>query len=149
MNIELRYPTLKDKNEVTVNRTEKKSFPFSNVILIFIASLLAFSVVTFTLKADEASAQLDEISAELKALDDEQKLLQEQIDGKISADEAIKIAQEEYGMVKAESLPQMYVSVPTEDKSEVLRADEEKNTLLTLFSAIGESLSAILEYMQG
>ncbi len=149
MNIELRRPMFVEKAENAVNKEKKYSHPFSLILLILTAAVLAFSVVALNIKTDEANARLDEVSAGLQSLVSEQKALEKQIDEKISTDEAIKIAVDEYGMVKAESLPQMYVSVSDGDRGMVMEKPEEKKTVGTIFSAIGESLSAILEYMRG
>ncbi len=147
MNIELER--INNVNEDPDTLGKKNRIGFSTVMLVIVAAFLAFSVVTLNIKTDEATDTLNAINAELKEVDETQRDLQVQINEKISVDEAIKIATEEYGMVKAEQLPQMYVSVPSEDRGQVMEKPAEENVFRVLFSAIGESLSEILEYMQG
>ncbi len=146
MNLEIRKNPQPSGNK---NIKDKKKLPVSTVILTLVAMFLVFSAVILNIKTEEATAQLNEINEEIKSLDAQQKELESQIEEKLPAEQAIKIAEEEYGMVKAEELPQVYVSVPRQDKGEVIEKPEEEGTLRTLFSAVGKGLSVILEYMQG
>ncbi len=148
MNIELERPVVEGDRYNDVPKKNSRT-SFFTVILIILAAVLVFSVVSLNIKTDEVSDQINAANIQLKELGKAQADLQERINDKLPVEEAIDIAVKEYEMVNAAQLPQMYVSVPVEDKGQVMEKPEDKNTLRTLFSAIGESLSSILEYMQG
>ena len=92
---------------------------------------------------------MSELSNELKALVE----AEEELNYELSQKNDLQYIEEQaqaMGMVKEDKLPKKYVTVAAEDSSAVLDAsDDDDYSLSAIFSALGDSLGDILEYIGG
>lgn len=144
------YKKLKIKEKTfTENKKSKKPLPIGTMLMALICAILLMFIVFVTVQVSDYSSQVSALSSELKALIEEE----EKLNYELSQKNDLRYIEEQavaMGMVKEDKLPKRYVTVAAGDSSDVLIADEEEGfSLSAMFSAIGDSLGDILEYIGG
>ncbi|MBE6551078.1 MAG: hypothetical protein E7665_02960 [Ruminococcaceae bacterium] len=122
----------------------KRPFPFFFVILMGIFTLALMYNITLFVKVDDYNSRLNDLNARLVTAREEETQLQLKLDAKFNLASISRIAQEEYGMVSADSLPKNYVSISGDDQIEIIE-NEGQNTAGSLLSAFGDMINELLE----
>ena len=122
----------------------RKSFPWHVVAVCVLLSVLVMYMLNLFIKVDGYKADINTLSSRLVSIKEEETQLQIQLESKFNLAEISKIAQEEYGMVSADSLPKKYIVLAEEDSCEILE-DDTSESLGTFLSPFGEWLRDLLE----
>jgi len=122
----------------------KKPFPFMFVFLLSVLTLVFMYTISLYITMDDHNTAINSLNARLLSAQEEQTQLKLQLDSKFNLASISKIAQEEYGMVSADSLPKKYISLTEDDQIEVIE-NEEPSTASSLLSAFGDMISELLE----
>ncbi len=122
----------------------KKPFPILAIALMCILTLSFMYTISLYIKVDDYNSRLNDLNARLITAREEETRLQLKLDDKFNLASISRIAQEEYGMVSADSLPKNYVSISGDDRIEIIE-NEGQNTADSLLSAFGDMINELLE----
>jgi len=122
----------------------RKSFPWHIVALCLLLSVMIMYMLSLFIKADGYRAEINSMSSHLISVKEEETQLLIQLESKFNLADISKIAQEEYGMVSADSLPKKYIVLTDEDTCEILE-DKSSESIGTFLSPFGEWLRDLLE----
>ncbi len=144
------YKKLKIKEKTFTNTKKAKTpLPVGTMFMAVICALLLLFIVFVTVQVSDYSSQVSELSNELKALVEAEEGLNYELSQKNDL-QYIEEQAQAMGMVKEDKLPKKYVTVAAEDSSAVLNANDDNDySLSAIFSALGDSLGDILEYIGG
>ena len=122
----------------------KKPFPFFAIALMCVFTIALMYTISLYIKVDDYNSRLNDLNARLVTAREEETQLQLKLDDKFNLASISRIAQEEYGMVSADSLPKNYVSISGDDRIEIIE-NEGQNTAGSLLSAFGDMINDLLE----
>ena len=111
------------------------------VVIVLLALVLEAQVRLFRLKRDESALQ-----AQVTQLDQELSTLRSDYEGKVNL-RSIETEARALGMRKPTASQTVYLSIAGADSAEVLHT-EEKGFLGTLWDAVSDSFTGILEYFR-
>lgn len=132
----------------TKKQKSKTPLPVGTVFMSVICAILLMFIVFISIQITDYNSAVVGLSNDLKQLIQQE----EELEFKLSQKNDLEYIEQQasaMGMVKEDKLPKKYVSVAGEDESIVLASDDEGGvySLSALFSALGDSLSEIMEYI--
>ncbi len=141
---------LKIKEKTFTKKEKSKTpLPIGTVFMSVICALMLMFIVFVSVQVTDYNNKVTALSGELKHLVEEE----EEINFKLSQKNDLEYIEKQaaaMGMVKEDKLPKKHVSVAGGDSVQVLAKDDEEGgySISALFSALGDSLSDIMEYIQ-
>lgn len=145
---EIKKLKLKEKT-FTKKEKSKTPLPIGTVFMSVICAMLMMFIVFVSVQVTDYNNKVTELSGQLKQLVEEE----EKINFGLSQKHDLEYIEQQaaaMGMVKEDKLPKKYVSVAGGDSAEVLAPDDDDGgySFSALFSALGDSLNEIMEYIQ-
>lgn len=123
---------------VTEKNTARKPFPLGVILCCIAVTALFMYMISLEIRIDDYSSNISSLKGEIGQINDEITSLDLRLQSKYDLDEIERIAVEEYGMVRADTLPKKYVSLAGEDVTEVIPPEESSGlgNLLSVFAAL-------------
>ncbi len=128
---------LKKKNRISV----------SAAVLLLIAAALAVMAICIKNDNSHMEKELSELEARLEQNENEIALLEKKTADRLDDELIIKTAEDKYGMVKRNELEAKQIYVAGNDEREIFKAENAGGESYSIFSAIGETLEKLLEYI--
>ena len=137
---------VRNPNIITVRKKEKTPFPiaivFSSIIL---TALLLFLMMNYA-EINKYNSENAELTTKITDMKGELNKLSVKLDKKIDLTEIERKATQDFGMVKIESLEHHRVTLPSVDRSEIIRHDDgSEGGFGFLLNGVGEGLKDFLE----
>lgn len=136
----------KREEKAAIKMTEKKAVSrngnvFAALVAVSCAAIVAFSILYSKVQLSDYTSMISETKTQLEQAERENLRLNAELDSMVTLDNVEKIASEELGLQKTENSQISFVSLNTEEMTEV--AAEDSN----IFISIRNWFNEIMEYL--
>lgn len=136
----------KREEKAAIKMTEKKAISrngnvFAALVAVSCAAIVAFSILYSKVQLSDYTSMISETKTQLEQAERENLRLNAELDSMVTLDNVEQIASEELGLQKTENSQISFVSLNTEEMTEV--AEEDSN----IFISIRNWFNEILEYL--
>ena len=136
----------KREEKAAIKMTDKKAVSrngnvFAALVAVSCAAIVAFSILYSKVQLSDYTSMISETKTQLEQAERENLRLNAELDSMVTLDNVEQIASEELGLQKTENSQISFVSLNTEEMTEV--AEEDSNTFISIRNWFNE----ILEYL--
>lgn len=136
----------KREEKAAIKMTDKKAVSrngnvFAALVAVSCAAIVAFSILYSKVQLSDYTSMISETKTQLEQAERENLRLNAELDSMVTLDNVEQIASEELGLQKTENSQISFVSLNTEEMTEV--AEEDSN----IFISIRNWFNEILEYL--